>query len=77
MQIRIFGSQRQVWKESIRFTVLSLLSVSAIWGQTAARPWMNKTLPAGTRADLVLKQMSPDEKLALLHGNGMPGAPIW
>ena len=34
-------------------------------------PWMNKNLPPGERADLVLKQMTLDEKIALLHGNGM------
>lgn len=41
------------------------------------QPWMDRTLPAGERADLALKQMTLDEKLALLHGNGMPGVPNW
>ena len=35
------------------------------------------SLPVHVRADLALKQMTLDEKLALLHGNGMPGAPNW
>jgi beta-glucosidase len=36
--------------------------------ETPARPWMDKTLPAGKRADLLLAQMTQDEKVALLHG---------
>ncbi|WP_229741382.1 beta-glucosidase family protein [Silvibacterium dinghuense] len=38
---------------------------------------MNTSLSAGERADLVLKQMTLDEKIALLHGNGMPHVPNW
>lgn len=45
--------------------------------QQAARPWMNTALAPGERAEMVLKQMTLDEKLALLHGNGMPGEPQW
>src|SRR2546429_6629432 len=36
-------------------------------------PWMDKTLSPDRRADLVLQEMTLDEKIALLHGNGMPG----
>ena len=43
--------------------------------QTTNRPWMDKTLSPDRRADLVLQQMTLDEKIALLHGNGMPGWP--
>ncbi len=32
------------------------------------RPWMDKTLPAERRADLLLAQMTLDEKVAMLHG---------
>jgi len=35
-------------------------------------PWMNESLTADQRADLVLKEMTLDEKIALLHGVGMP-----
>jgi beta-glucosidase len=35
-------------------------------------PWMNATLSSDERADLVLKEMTLDEKVALLHGVGMP-----
>lgn len=44
-------------------------------GQAANRPWMDKTLSPDRRADLVLQEMTLDEKIALLHGNGMPGWP--
>src|SRR5271168_1379159 len=46
-------------------------------GQAAAaeptHPWMNKALSPEERADMVLKEMTLDEKIELLHGNGMPG----
>ncbi|MFZ1135188.1 MAG: glycoside hydrolase family 3 C-terminal domain-containing protein [Candidatus Korobacteraceae bacterium] len=38
---------------------------------------MNKSLSPDERADLVLKQMTLDEKISLLHGNGMAHAPQW
>lgn len=36
-------------------------------------PWMNTMLSPDERADLVIKEMTLDEKISLLHGNGMPG----
>jgi beta-glucosidase len=41
------------------------------------QPWMNKNLSPDERAELVLKQMTLDEKIDLLHGNGMPHVPQW
>ncbi len=35
-------------------------------------PWMNTSLSPDERADLVIKEMTLDEKVALLHGVGMP-----
>ena len=43
----------------------------------AALPWMDKSLPPDERADLVLKQMTLDEKIQLLHGNGMSHTAQW
>jgi len=37
------------------------------------RPWMNTNLSPDERAELVLKEMTLDEKITLIHGNGMPG----
>ena len=43
------------------------------------KPWMDRTRSADERADLVLKELTLDEKINLLHGQGMedfgPGAP--
>ena len=36
-------------------------------------PWMNTNLSPDERAEMVLKQLTLDEKITLLHGNGMPG----
>src|SRR5713226_7746022 len=41
--------------------------------QPTDRPWMDKTLPPDRRADLVLKELTLDEKIGFVHGNGMPG----
>jgi beta-glucosidase len=39
----------------------------------SAFPWMNRSLSADDRASLVLKEMTLDEKITLLHGTGMVG----
>jgi len=36
-------------------------------------PWMDATLAPDTRADLVLKELTLDEKILLIHGAGMQG----
>ncbi len=45
--------------------------------RVAQMPWMNKSLSPDQRAALVLKEMTLDEKLSLLHGNGMAREPQW
>ncbi len=58
--------------------VLALISAASIVAaQNNDRPWMNSRLSPEERSDLVLKQLTLDEKLALLHGNGMAHAPQW
>ena len=57
------------------FGVVSAASLAV--AQTADRPWMNPVLAPEERAELALKQLTLDEKLALLHGNGMAHAPQW
>ena len=66
------------------YAVLSLIAAigmmfgsSALVAQDTDKPWMNTKLSPGERAELVLKQMTLDEKLALLHGNGMFHVPNW
>src|SRR5580692_1007081 len=39
---------------------------------TPTGPWMNSSLSPDERADLVIKEMTVDEKIAVLHGVGMP-----
>jgi beta-glucosidase len=55
----------------------TITATSVAAAQATDRPWMNPTLAPEERADMVLKQLTLDEKLALLHGNGMAHAPQW
>jgi beta-glucosidase len=58
--------------------ILGALSAASVAvAQGADRPWMNPGLAPEERAELVLKQLTLDEKLALLHGNGMAHASQW
>jgi beta-glucosidase len=38
-------------------------------------PWMNSKLSPDERAEMVLKELTLDEKIDLVHGEGMPGWP--
>jgi hypothetical protein len=52
-------------------SVLTVVAeVAPAW---AEHPWMNASLSPDQRADLVLKEMTLDEKIDLMHGQGMPG----
>ncbi|MGD0911654.1 MAG: glycoside hydrolase family 3 C-terminal domain-containing protein [Terracidiphilus sp.] len=62
---------------SLIIALANVLGMANAAAQTPARPWMNPALSPDQRADLVLKQMTLDEKIALLHGNGMAHAPQW
>ncbi|RXH54684.1 beta-glucosidase family protein [Granulicella sibirica] len=53
--------------------VLGLSLPSMVLAQAAVpRPWDDKTLSPQQRAELVVKEMTLDEKIALIHGYGMP-----
>ncbi len=55
---------------------VSLLPAFAQSGTTEKvppRPWMNASLSPDERAALVVKEMTLDEKISLLHGTGMRG----
>ena len=62
---------------SLIATLGIIACATTIVAQEATWPWMNKSLSPAERADLVLKQMTLEEKLALLHGNGMANNPSW
>jgi beta-glucosidase len=42
-------------------------------GKPSARPWMNAELSPDERASLVVKEMTLDEKISMMHGTGMAG----
>jgi beta-glucosidase len=54
-------------------TLTVALTAPALAQHPPQHPWMNTSLSPDERADLVLKQMKLDEKILLLHGQGMPG----
>ncbi|HZZ37549.1 MAG TPA: glycoside hydrolase family 3 C-terminal domain-containing protein [Acidobacteriaceae bacterium] len=56
------------------FVVLFAFASSAsAQSQTPDRPWMNKSLSPDQRADLVIKQLTLDEKMNFVHGTGWNG----
>jgi len=53
--------------------VLAWLVPAALRAQDPARPWLDPALPPDARADLVVRAMTLDEKIALVHGSfGFP-----
>lgn len=76
----------------VRYTMLTSLftAITLSWSglhgvaqtgpKTASMPWMNKALPPEQRADMVLHEMTLDEKIQMVHGLGWgvlrEGAPI-
>jgi beta-glucosidase len=68
------------------FAVIALASLGFLAAQppakpdTAKMPWMNKALSPDERADMVIRQMTLDEKIQMVHGTGWgvlkDGAPI-
>jgi beta-glucosidase len=68
------------------FAVIALASLGSVAAQpptkpdTAKMPWMNKSLSPDERADMVIGQMTLDEKIQMVHGTGWgvlrAGAPI-
>jgi beta-glucosidase len=73
------------WRNSVLCATVLTISVasSLLSAQSPRRPrpeppyahaaWMNKSLSADERAELVMKELTLDEKIDLLHGQGMPG----
>jgi beta-glucosidase len=58
----------------LRFLVFSI-ALPIAWSQTDSKvhPWMNPKLSPDERASMVVRQMTLDEKITLLHGTGMVG----
>jgi beta-glucosidase len=59
--------------------VISIVTMQWCFGQFPGAskkptgPWMDKSLTPDQRAELVLKEMTLDEKIQLVHGTGLPG----
>ncbi len=60
-------------RRCLLFAAVFALLIVAFPAFAQQQPWMNSQLSPDARADLVLKEMTLDEKIDLLHGNGMPG----
>jgi len=59
---------------ALPFFILTLSLTEAIaQSDNKAHPWMNPKLSPDERASMVVKQMTLDEKISLLHGTGMEG----
>jgi beta-glucosidase len=66
------------WALAVLARLLILAAAfSSLMAQNAKQPWMNSSLSPEERAALVLKEMTLEEKVALLHGNGMEHVPQW
>src|SRR6202163_1677746 len=67
----------------LRFGLTAVLAISLASAPSFAqreesakdRPWMSTKLSPDERAEMVLKELTLDEKIGLLHGEGMPGWP--
>lgn len=57
---------------AIALTTVALSSAQGPHAPKPTGPWMNTSLTPDERADLVIKELTLDEKIALLHGVGMP-----
>jgi beta-glucosidase len=57
--------------------LILVAAVGSVVAQNAKQPWMNTSLSPQERAELALKEMTLEEKVALLHGNGMEHVPRW
>jgi beta-glucosidase len=74
--------KQTVLRAGLRMPALLLLTVAVSHVPSQAQrprpqpkptgPWMNTSLSPDERADLLIKEMTLDEKIAVLHGVGMP-----
>ena len=55
------------------FAPLMSLSAQSTPQENRSHPWMNTSLSPDERAAMVVKEMTLDEKITLLHGTGHPG----
>ena len=58
---------------TVLFLLIAFISLSNAQSKGKPRPWMNTNLSPDERASMVLKEMTLDEKVSMLHGTGMAG----
>jgi beta-glucosidase len=91
MKMNKLGRLRSGASATIGFSVLAACAVAILGLATTVfaqhrmpgqpvkedrnHPWMNASLSPDERAAMVLKELTLDEKIDLLHGMGMPGWP--
>jgi beta-glucosidase len=70
--MKSFGPARQLFVVCFLTFLFAFVPVAAPQAPRATPnfPWMNKSLSPDQRADLVLQQMTLDEKIQLVHGTG-------
>lgn len=61
---------RAWWQSHLVAFSLLLTLIAATPAQGGNQPWIDKSLSPDRRADLVLSQMTLDEKIQLVHGDG-------
>ncbi|HWO36078.1 MAG TPA: glycoside hydrolase family 3 C-terminal domain-containing protein [Candidatus Acidoferrum sp.] len=69
---------RRMFLTSLQLSIVIFgIALSSVWAQAGehkpASAWMNTALSPDERAALVVKEMTLDEKISLLHGTGMKG----
>jgi beta-glucosidase len=64
----MYGRQRTFCFYILPLVVSGALLAGVCFAQQTGRPWMNKSLSPDVRADLVVKRMTLDEKIQLVHG---------
>ena len=69
-----YSKNKLSYSLSLVFVIFSLFLPFAI-GQSSGKnyPWMKAGLSPDQRASMVVKEMTLDEKISLMHGTGMPG----
>jgi len=75
MQFSLLRGGHRMFVVTTMFTLMLAVQVGTAQRRFTPRPsgpWDNKSLSPDERADLVIKQMTLDEKIAMLHGVGMP-----
>jgi len=75
MKLRPFSAQRllRLASAAALLTTLSVFAQGAPAPKPDNRAWMNKSLSPDERADLVMKEMTLDEKMNFVHGTGWNG----